>query len=338
MTNKCIKDGTNYYVINYDDISGSTNTVTSGSKTGGRVINVFRDETNFIRSKKLKKVIESTKEIELKIGKKYIDLEFAIDKKSNVNIFQIRPLSTLKNWKKIKSKKLKKILKKNQKKFVEINQINKRYGSLPIFGLMPDWNPAEMIGFQPNNLSYSIYKKIITDTAWNIARKEMGYKEVLRPLMYNFTGKPYIDARLSFYSFIPSNISKVTSKKIVDYWSKILISKPYLHDKIEFEIADGSFDTLTKDKIKDNYNFLNKIEKKKYLFSLKQITENQIKNFTLEFEKNNKKLIELESSRTLLVDAFLKNKKNFNSLMNSFLTKIKKDGWYHLQNMQEMLL
>ena len=102
LTNKCIKDGTNYYVINYDDISGSTNTVTSGSKTGGRVINVFRDETNFIRSKKLKKVIESTKEIELKIGKKYIDLEFAIDKKSNVNIFQIRPLSTLKNWKKIR--------------------------------------------------------------------------------------------------------------------------------------------------------------------------------------------------------------------------------------------
>ena len=121
---------------------------------------------------------------------------------------------------------------------------------------MPDWNPAEMIGFQPNNLSYSIYKKIITDTAWNIARKEMGYKEVLRPLMYNFTGKPYIDARLSFYSFIPGNISEKTSKKIVDYWSKILISKPYLHDKIEFEIADGSFDALTKDKIKDNYKLL----------------------------------------------------------------------------------
>ena len=123
-----------------------------------------------------------------------------------------------------------------------------------------------MIGFQPNNLSYSIYKKIITDTAWNIARKEMGYKEVLRPLMYNFTGKPYIDARLSFYSFIPGNISEKTSKKIVDYWSKILISKPYLHDKIEFEIADGSFDAFTKDKIKDNYNFLNKIEKKNIFF------------------------------------------------------------------------
>ena len=103
-----------------------------------------------------------------------------------------------------------------------------------------------MIGYQPNNLSFSIYKEIITDNAWSIARKEMGYKKVSRPLMYKFTGKPYIDARLSFYSFIPNSISKRTSKKIVNYWSRILISKPYLHDKIEFEIADGSFDVDTK--------------------------------------------------------------------------------------------
>ena len=68
------------------------------------------------------------------------------------------------------------------------------------------------------------------------------------------------------------------------------------------------------------------MKKKKYLFCLKQITENQVKNFLLEFEKNNKKLKKLESSRILLVETFLKNKKNFNSLMNSFLTKIKKNG------------
>ena len=34
LTNYCIKDGSFYYVINYDDISGSTDSVTSGSKTG----------------------------------------------------------------------------------------------------------------------------------------------------------------------------------------------------------------------------------------------------------------------------------------------------------------
>ena len=95
LTNYCIKDGSFYYVINYDDVSGSTDSVTSGSKTGGRVINIFRDKTSLVRSKKLKKVIESIKEIELKIGNKPIDLEFAIDKSGNVNIFQIRPLTTI---------------------------------------------------------------------------------------------------------------------------------------------------------------------------------------------------------------------------------------------------
>ena len=325
LTNYCIKDGSFYYVINYDDISGSTDSVTSGSKTGGRVINIFRDETKFVRSKNLKKVIDSTKEIESKIGVKPIDLEFAIDQKGVVNIFQIRPLTTIQNWKKISSTKLKKVLKINQKLFAQLNKINNQYGKLPIYGLMPDWNPAEMIGYQPNNLSYSIYKEIITDSAWNIARQEMGYQKVLRPLMYNFTGKPYIDTRLSFYSLIPKNIPKIISKKIVDYWSQILISKPYLHDKIEFEIADGGFDAYTKNKVLKNYKFLNMNERKKYLISLKLLTEFQIKNLETEFEKNNKKLIELENSRILLIESFLK-KKNFKNSMKSFLTKIKLNG------------
>ena len=32
VTNRCIKDGTDYYVINYDDTFNKTNTVTSGGK------------------------------------------------------------------------------------------------------------------------------------------------------------------------------------------------------------------------------------------------------------------------------------------------------------------
>ena len=101
LTNYCIKDGSFYYVINYDDVSGSTSSVTSGSKTGERVINIFKDETFAIRSKKFKKIIEAAKEIESKIGDEPIDLEFAIDKNGNVNIFQIRPLTTIKIGKNI---------------------------------------------------------------------------------------------------------------------------------------------------------------------------------------------------------------------------------------------
>ena len=97
-----------------------------------------------------------------------------------------------------------------------------------------------------------------------------------------------------------------------------MISKPYLHDKIEFEIAEGSFDVNTKNKISDHYNFLNKIEKKKFYESLKLLTEFQIKNFEMEFYKNNKKLIELENLRIQLVRSYLYKKKNFNHLMKIF--------------------
>ena len=47
------------------------------------------------------KIIYSVKEIENKIKNAKIDIEFAINKKGIVNIFQIRPISTTRNWKKI---------------------------------------------------------------------------------------------------------------------------------------------------------------------------------------------------------------------------------------------
>ena len=40
---------------------------------------------------------------------------------------------------------------------------------------MADWNPAEMIGKKPSNLSMSIYKKLITDDIWAEQRADYGY-------------------------------------------------------------------------------------------------------------------------------------------------------------------
>ena len=248
VTNYSINDGSEYYVINYDDSSNLTNTVTSGNKTGGRVINIYKHKFLGLRSKKFKKIVISIKEIEKKIGKNVkLDVEFALDKVGKLNIFQIRPITTTQNWKLFERKVFFENLCKNQKNFNKIDKKNKKFGHFPLFGLMPDWNPAEMIGYQPNNLAYSIYKTFITDKSWSKARHEMGYKLVTHPLMYRFTGKPYIDTRLSFYSFIPKETKKITCKKLVNFWSKHLIKKPYLHDKIEFDIADGSFDAFTKE-------------------------------------------------------------------------------------------
>ena len=111
----------------------------------------------------------------------------------------------------------------NKKKNFLKNQIkNKNYGKSPIFGLMPDWNPVEMIGTFPSPLAFSLYCKLITDSSWAIARKEMGYNFVNSKLMYLFSGRPYVDARLSFYSFLPKKLKKSISLKMVNFGLIIL--------------------------------------------------------------------------------------------------------------------
>ena len=70
---------------------------------------------------------------------------------------------------------------------------------------MPDWNPVEIIGKNPTELSSSLYKKVITDEIWSKARVLMGYKDMTRnKLMFNIFGQPYIDTRLSLNSFLPN--------------------------------------------------------------------------------------------------------------------------------------
>ena len=54
---------------------------------------------------------------------------------------------------------------------------------------------------------------------------------------------------------------------------KLAKDKPYLHDKIEFQIIDIRFDPQTKTKIFKEYNFLNHKEKNEYIHVLKEFTE-----------------------------------------------------------------
>ena len=322
ITNKCIKDGTDYYVINYDDTGCLTDSVTSGSKSGGRVLNVFKNQTKEIRSKKFKNIISSIKELEKKIGNQPLDIEFGLNNKNKFYIFQVRLLTTFKQQKKISNIALEKNIIKNQKKFIQIFNKNKDIGSIASFGLMPDWNPVEMIGYQPDQLSYSLYKKLITNKAWSLARSEMQYKNPKRKLMTSFSGKPYIDTRLSFFSYIPKKISNIVSKKITNFWLNQLNKKPFLHDKIEFDIADSCFDLNSKKKIYSKYIFLNNNEKKKYYTILKKHTENLINNFSEELNINKNLLFELENFRKKEIDKFIKRKKNIIFLANKLTNKL----------------
>ena len=128
----------------------------------------------------------------------------------------------------------------------EIDQRNVPYpnlhGERTIYGIMPDWNPAEIIGISPRPLAFSLYRQLITNEIWPMSRIQLGYKDVgYHPGLISFTGKPYVDVRMSLNTFLPQEIEENTANKLVNYYTNKLINNPQSHDKIEFEIAYTSY-------------------------------------------------------------------------------------------------
>lgn len=111
-------------------------------------------------------------------------------------------------------------------------------GSRTVYGVMPDWNPAEIIGIRPRPLAMSLYRELITDSIWAYQRHNYGYRNLRSfPLMPHFFGSPYIDVRLSFNSFIPADLDDQLAGRLVDYYIQRLLEHPTSHDKVEFDIV-----------------------------------------------------------------------------------------------------
>jgi phosphohistidine swiveling domain-containing protein len=112
------------------------------------------------------------------------------------------------------------------------------HGRSTVFGVMPDWNPAEIIGIRPRPLALSLYRELVTDSIWAYQRDNYGYRNLRSfPLLVHFAGQPYIDVRLSFNSFIPKAIDGSLADRLVDYYIDRLVAAPKLHDKVEFEVV-----------------------------------------------------------------------------------------------------
>lgn len=111
-------------------------------------------------------------------------------------------------------------------------------GRRTVYGVMPDWNPAEIVGIRPKPLALSLYRELVTDAIWAYQRHNYGYRNLRSfPLMPHFFGLPYIDVRLSFNSFIPADLDEGLAGRLADHYIDRLLAEPTLHDKVEFEIV-----------------------------------------------------------------------------------------------------
>lgn len=236
--------GAPYYVVNYDDISGLTNTVTSGGgEYANRTLYIHRGATAKLRSERFQRLVAAVVELETVIGSKFLDIEFALDEGLQPYLLQVRPITTRPNWNSAVARRIDAAL-CGIESFVRerFRPLQGVYGNSTVLGQMPDWNPAEMIGRAPSALSFSLYRHLITDDAWRLAREAMGYAVPSgQALMVSLAGQPFIDTRLSFHSFLPVSLSSTISSKLVDEWIERLRNQPELHDKVEFDVAITTF-------------------------------------------------------------------------------------------------
>lgn len=281
-------NGGNYYVINYDT-SGSTDSITDGSAMGN-LYYCFKSADTIPKDVYLAEICRALKSLEELFGTNRLDVEFAFYN-DELYIFQVRPLCVNVMLADVNQQQA--LLLRIHDKIKQLNRPQPfLYGKNIILGIMPDWNPAEMIGTHPHKLAISLYKEIITDSVWAYQRDNYGYMNLRSfPLMMDFCGFPYIDVRVSFNSFIPADLDSPIAEKLVNYYLEQLKNHPEKHDKVEFDIVFScyTFDLPKRINILLEYGF-SRDEIHAIVSSLKRLTNNIIHSKSGLWRKDVKKI------------------------------------------------
>ena len=226
--------GAPYFVISYEQGSGGTDAVTSGRSSEIKTAYCHRSRRPV--HAELAWVADLLVELEGVMARRALDVEFAVTAEGELVLLQVRPLDALMAGHDdgVHARVLSDVSERVER---GLRRHPYLFGDRTVYGVMPDWNPAEIIGIRPRPLALSIYQDILTDSIWAYQRNNYGYRNLRSfPLMVNLAGLPYIDVRVSFNSFIPADVAPELAERLVNYYVQRLIESPGHHDKVEFEI------------------------------------------------------------------------------------------------------
>lgn len=226
-----------------------TTIVTSGSSKLNSVY-YFENKKYKPEIKFISKLINIVKKLEIIFKSNKLDIEFVVTKSNKIKILQVREIILPKKITIFDKYKISLIFKRLSKK---INKLSEKhydlYGDKSFYGVMPDWNPGEIIGTKPKPLALSLYQELITNHIWSANRSRYGFRDLSSyHLITVFFGTPYIDVRVDFNSWIPVSLDTSISKKLTNYYLNEFKFNKKMHDKIEFEILFTcfTFSTLKK--------------------------------------------------------------------------------------------
>lgn len=293
-----------YYIISFHE-GADTAAVTGGLKREVRTCILYKKSPAGMMEEEFQELTGICRKIEEFLQNSALDIEFAVDAAGTVFILQVRPIAV---GLKVHTARidiapsLNRIYKKIKKLAFPHPFL---LGKTTCFGVMPDWNPAEILGVRPKKLAVSLYKELITDCIWAHQRSDYGYRDLtMHPLMVSFCGIPYIDTRITFNSFIPANLNKKTAEKLADYYLEQLAKYPKYHDKVEFEIVFSCYYLGLPDELKKlkKYGF-NNHEITRIEYSLLELTNHIINPDTGMYRKDIKKSMELEDNFIKVMDS-----------------------------------
>lgn len=242
---RSLATGAPYYVANFDDVTGSTESITSGASREHQTLVMRRDvgEESPRIPEKLRGLLPALREIESLLGYDSLDIEFAVTEDHGLHVLQVRPIAVDHSGWGASDAAFGQLLAEAERRFERLALASPYVvGSRSLYGMMPDWNPAEIIGTKPAQLAISLYRELIMDDTWATQRAEYGYRDVRpQPLLECFAGHPYVDVRASFSSFVPASLGDDIAQRLVDFCLGWLERHPELHDKVEFEVVPTCF-------------------------------------------------------------------------------------------------